>query len=926
MSIKTLLGSFSTPIRVLPAEVVELPTLALMREAVTSLALLGTQSVTSVRTAFVSGIAPLQVAGPGSVSSYVTSFSKDLGIASRITKSTAQFGLKTSTAGSSVPPPKPELDSADVIEGPGGVLDQFSVRLTISLRVDQLSRVKSIKVMRAKLGTVKAVRPAISALSYAPVTNGKNIDRVAASAFRSDEIGVGNKLASFVLDDPTALRRAVTSPDSQNLRPPVAPQNTNRGEVEGLLQLQGADRSVIENVSFYINRRTQNAIPKPEFGDLNAGNSIGVNVLRGSSVSAASSGMVQSPNSLNFSEIARIDMGSSNVRTIGDILEATLVDKAVVYGTGFVYCVSCIGLDDNEGPRSKLVNVSVVRSVPPQSPTVIYSVVGGIPRFTIHCKPGVDHVEIFRSGRAVADSIRLATDQSVVVQGPATKIGHFWHLTDVGIATDGSTTFVDAGAVPGDKLGYRIYAVDPYGLKSQTPFSCSLKLPDHGLRVPIPVPSITVEQSPGQPSISIKMQVDDPRVAGFTVQRRDVTIFEKSVHQANQPEFVDIGVSTPKRAGSRRGPTLLDADWPAYIPASAGSASYIDTSVKLDRKYQYAIGAVDIRGNKTLLVGSAPVGVYAKTVIDPPLAFSANVAVESYLPIGVLLKWDGGTNDFSPNTLLGDQDVLSATSVRSVFQVERRHVGAPFWDALPVTSESYFFDKVSTDEAPAFRPAYVTTGERYEYRVLAMQSGGFISPRSDIISISVEPPAQTPAIVWVRSTPTSVNPMSIVVSWAMPSNFVDRWEVERAVTNKFYGEQITSMDSKLAKGLSYVRVADITPESSRARSISYDESVENDKSVYVGNRYYVDSDVNRGNSYFYRVRTVGRLGIPSGWNYAGIVIKDQSFDRKFNSTLSDNVKITLSTSQKAVSVASITRDTQVTSKSAFLLDTRILKR
>ena len=885
----------------LPIEVKPLTSITEMRTATLSLGTLAADSVQVVRQAFAGGIAPLQTVGSGSVAPYLTRFAKDA-LGTSIVRSTSHLGLKTSTAGSSVPPPKPELDSTEIIEGPGGVLDQFSVRLTVSIREEHLPRVAAVKVMRAKLGPLKVSRPSVSALSLiAPIAGRSALERNSVAAFRVDDIGVGNKLTSFIMDDPASNTRSVISPDSQEIRAPLRPHNNNRGTTSGvgLLTLDGADRSVLENTAFYLNRRASDAIVPYGPAPLDVGNRLGLNVLKGNSVGASRDGLVQSPNSLNFSEVGRVDMASTLARDVGDFIEATFVDKSVVYGAGFVYYVVCVGPDGAEGPRSKLVDASVVRTVPPAAPTVYYSVIGGHPRFAIRCSQGTDHVEIFRSGRAVSDSIKLGSDKSLVLQGPATKVGSFWHLTDVGLGADWSSTFVDTEAVDGDKLTYRFYTVDSYGLKSQTPFSCSIRMPDRGQTVPIPVPSITVEQAPGQPSVSIKMQVDDPRVSGFTVQRRDVSISEKSVHQANQPEWVDIGVWTPKRSGSRRGPTLLDADWPTYIPATGGSASFVDTTVKLDRRYQYAIGAVDVRGNKTLLVGSQPVTVYSKTVIDPPTAFGADVTVKDGRPTGVLLKWTGGTNDFSPNAIVGDQDVLAATAIRSVFQVERRQFGRPFWDALPATSESYFFDRVSDDPAPSFRPAYVVPGAEYEYRVLAMQSGGFVSPRTEVLYVSVVPPPSAPEIVWAKTTSVNSDPFSIVISWNMSGEFVERWEVERAVTNKIYGEQITTMDSKAARSLDYSRVANITPEASRARSLS-ETPVEFDKSIYVGNRFFIDSDAHRANSYFYRVRTVGRLGSFSPWTYAGVFIKASAFDRKFLSVLSDDRKIAMAQDRRPI--------------------------
>lgn len=884
----------------LPTTVEPLPTVSSVKTATLSLAEDAIASVTAVRQAFASGTPPLQTVGSGSADSYISRLGRtDIG--DKIARSTSRFGVKTSTAGSSVPPPRPELDSADVVEGLGGILDQFSVKLTVSLKAEQVSSVRFIKIMRAKLGPVpNAPRPSFSALMASPEMPGsKGFDRLAAAAFRAADAGIGNKLTDFIGD--TLAGRGVSSPDGSALRTTLPPVNTNRtGDGFGLLELAGADRSVVENLSFYLNRRANDAIKTPSVDSVSVINRFGINVLAGSSVAASAGTIVQGSNALQFSEIGRIGIGTQ-MRAVGNFFETEFLDRSVVYGAGFAYYISCIGQDGAEGPRSKIVSASVIRTVPPEVPKVTFSLISGYPRFAIRCAPGTDHVEIFRSGRQVVSSIKLATENTLVADGPALKVGQYWHLEDAGLGPDGSTTFVDDEAVSGDKLNYRIYSVDSYGFKCQTPFSCSIKMPEHGRPNPIPVPSVTVERGTGQPNMLLRMRVDDPRVVGFTVQRRDVTIAERSVHQANQPEWNDLGLRDAKRAGSRRGPSLKDADWPIYIPASAGSASFVDTAVRLDRVYQYAIGAIDSRGNKTLLVGSQPVGIYSKPVIDPPTALAANVVVDGNKPRGVLLTWSPGTNDIDPNAIVGDQDVLAATAVRSAFQVERRQIGAPFWDALPATSESYFIDIVSSDPTPAFRPAYVVPGGEYEYRVMAMQSGGFISPRTDTVPIAVIPPPLTPNQVFTRSSHIEVSPLTIVVSWNMSSEFVERWEIERAVTNSIFGKQISSMDSREARGLSYTRVADITPESSRARGISSDE-LKRERSVYVGNRFYVDSDVHLANSYFYRVRTVGRVGVTSDWAYSGIYLRDDAFHRKFQSLLSDEKKTGLTLDSRPILV------------------------
>lgn len=872
-----------------------------LREAAVAVAEVGRTSVSVVRDSFASGDSPFTTAGSGSVANYLDTF-VDNPLGAKLIRGTSRYGLLTAPGGTAAPPPRIELDSVAVVEDRNrGILDQFTTRLTLSIRSLDAARVERVRIFRADIGKARVPRAGFAAMMDAPPAAGKGADNTLPQAQRAADLGVGNVLAQFVADDPVSPRRVVISPAERELSAPMSPLNTNRTTQTsaGLLSIAGLDRSVLENLTFYLNRRSVQGVAPPERGPLIPGRTSGLNVLRGSGISAAGN-IVQASNEMEFVSIGTVTPRGAGARTVGSVIEMSFVDPSVVYGARYAYYAAVIGPNGELGPRSRIVHVTVTRTVPPQAPRITYGLTGGVPRFSIRCMPGTSHVEVYRSGRAALNSVVLGSDQSLVIEGPANRVGEFYHAGDLGLGSDGSTTFVDRDVVPGDRPTYRFYAVDAYGLKCQTPFSCDMRIPDHGEPLPLAIPSITTEQvSLGKPAVRVRVSVDDDRIVGFVFSRRDVTVNERAVHQANQPELVTLGRTDPKRAISRRGPTPLDLQWPSVMMATAGSASFTDTSVRIDRVYQYAVQAIDRRGNKTFLVGAQPIGVYSKPTVDPPSDLMARTTAEGDRATGVLLTWTPGTVDFSPNQLLDDQDVLTATSVRSVFQVERRKKGSPYWDAMPATTESYFFDQ-ALSEVPNFRPAYVVPGLDYEYRVQAMQSGGFVSPRTDIVSVFVAPPPMAPEVVWVRATDVAVRPLNVVVSWDMSTAFIEEWEVQRASTNKIFGSRISSMDSTLARSLDYRTVARVTPEASRAAGMQADVAFVRDPNVYVGRRFYLDADLDPANSYFYRVRSISRGGSASGWTYGGISVSDHAFDRKLLSILSDDEKVALATDQSPI--------------------------
>ena len=877
-----------------------------LKQALTDLSVKSRAEVTAVRDAFVSGAPPLLTAGSGSVSDFVGRFG-GRGAASDLVRSTVQFGVKSSVVGTIVAPPKPELDYVEVADDRSfGVLDSFYTHLVASLAVSDVPRVSYIRIMRAPNGRAgSAVKPSFSGMiDSMPIgTKTKSTEYISNTAFRANGVGVGNKLTDFVADDTFSKQRVAVS--SGNLRPLPPMINTNRigSSDSALVSVANADRSVLEDVKFYVNQRTMSPA-QPLEEPLMVAQRAGINVLQGSTVGGRTS-VVEQGNSAGFYEVARLPV--TNARQVGAFIEVDYYDPSVVHGASYVYYVCAVTKNGIEGPRSRLVKADIVRFRPPGSPSVLFGVVAGRPRFSLRCSGTfIDHVEVFRRGGIVPESVRVLSTRDALVDNVAaisTDSG-FYHIADVGVGVDRSAVYVDRDAVGGQSLDYRFYTVDAFGVKSPTPFSCSVVIPDHGAPVPLPIPSITAEQAAGGRVVSISVHCDDPRITSFIVARREVSSGQNSYRQPSTPDYFTLGTpQSAKRADSRIGPTLSQFSkraWSGILTAVSGAATMQDLSVEFDRRYQYAVYAIDVRGNRSSTVPSSPVFVSVKPVSDPPVGLTGTLIVGSgNKPSSVLLQWTGGTSDFSPNELVGDQDVLNATSVRTVYQVERRAAGASKWDVMPATTSSYFIDPISDDKAPKFRPSYATANMEYDYRAIAMQSGAYLSTHTEPVRIVTAPGAEAPVALFVRSTPTSLRPIQIVVSWQYDGKFIDGWQVERASTNKIFGSKIFSMDSPDARGLNYQPVASVTRESSRGHGVSADPRI--DRKVFVGNRFYVDQDVDLANSYFYRARGFDSAGRLSDWTYAGISLVDSPHDRKFMSALSDDEKAALALDPRPIS-------------------------
>ncbi len=853
-----------------------------LKKSISTLGVDATNNVNATREAFSSGAPPFQTVNSGSTSDFVSQIAASIPQTGIVT-STSKFGLSTSTAGPLVTSAKPEIDLIEVdSDASVGVLDSFYTRIIISLAISDLPLISCVRILRSVNGQIGVPTPTFSAMIDAlPLTvSRKNSDPVAVSSFRANEIGVGNEVATNVQDSKFATLRGVVTRIGATKQLP-APINTNRGTtLAGLVSIKGADRSVLENATISTNQRSIASTGDPLPIPLTVGKIHGINILKGSPI-AKSTPIVETGNSAGFSEIARLTAAKS--KKIGNYVEIEFIDPAVVYGSSYSYYAVTTSPDGNDSPRSRIVVAEIKRNLPPAIPAVMFSVVAGLPRFSIRCSGTfIDHIEVMKNG---------GNTENV----PEIDSG-FYLLRDLGVNVDRSTTFVDNTVTPGQRLQYRFYTVDSFGTKSSSPFSCSLMLPDHGRVIPLVIPTISAEQNSNGRSVNVNFSSDDPRVVSFVLGRRESGA-ERSFRQPGTADFFTLGSRvSAKRSKSRIGPKLNAeslSNWSGIFPQVSGAASFVDQSVEFDRIYQYSVYSVDIKGNMSPHAQSKSINVSTKPIIAGPVGIQIEVMGDSS-PTGVKISWSDSTLNFSPTDLVGDQNVLDATSVRTVFQVERRQTGKSTWDPMPPVTGTTFIDTVSTDPAPVFRPTYPVTNMKYDYRVIAMQSGGFLSTYSDTVKVAVAPAPPVPATVWTRSTPTAIRPLNVIVSWQYDGAFVNTWEVQRASANKIFASKIFSMDSADAQSLSYATVANVSNNGPITMGSNLDVK------IYIGNRFYVDQDISLANSYYYRVRAINSAGDMSDWTYSGISLADSPFDRKLQSTISDAEKTALASDPRAI--------------------------
>lgn len=859
----------------------------------------------------------------------------------------------------------PSLNNVSVdLDKNKGTVDCFYARLKFTLPISQVwnGKIKAVRVFRSTL-----INPTFS--RQVPVITVRGLERLSTSKMKSRSKGLESTVS---LDN---RYREANIPTAISILSPVDPQTNLRMSTD-LRQTEdnvGSNSAAVSSKISNDNGNVSSFLDAERFGGMDSNIAQDPSVIRNIQRRDPSASVVKIPdalvlnstmplrqglvnrdqlvmprvfstgqitvaenNSQEFREIAVFSLDKLKSTIIGDIVEYEFLDESIGFGRGYRYYISSIDRDMIESVRSQIVSLTVEGIRVPNRPKRVfsYNVVNGISLNIIVDDQLVEKFEIFRKENTSAfargsrfASMEIANTRGFNLGQVITERGAngFVKIGECLNASLGQgSSFYDRDVLPGLKYDYRIYSVDIFGNKSESPYEVSLFVPEKSTKTnELLKPSLTAEVDSTTGKARLTFKCADARVRNLFLSRRDLTIGQKAFTAPSQVNRIKLG--NPKAGeGSLHFEDIVlrgenkDVSWTGMFENSTDEIVYIDKTVHPDHIYQYRIHGIDLYGNSTTYEISKPFLVVNRPMVSAPVNLTAEVVQGPGFTVGgVVLRWQEGNVTFPSEDMMGNQDSLSSTSVRTLYQIERKKVGEERWAEFPLIPDLSFFDPSPSslgDQKPEFRPSLIESNQRYVYRVKALQTGTFVSNYGNSVEVFAGLPTLAPTNFRIRPSDAKVKPFYVVLNWDTPnqSGVIDRWEIERAEINNFAASRLNVKNPSDFQNLIFVKHRVVFRESSRfvaqgldiltkakleiASSENQNDRGNKSLSLFTGDHQFQDTDVRFGNTYFYRIRALGVDGIFSNWIYRGVKLAEDGTQKVMENLLTPELQKNLSNS------------------------------
>jgi len=833
----------------------------------------------------------------------------------------------------------PEIEEVTVdIDKNAGAIDNFYVSIGFNLPASKLAGVKAVRVFRAEMDSPIYSRP-LSTLSPNGIQRlqtfrGRKNEDPSQRQMQLNEDQIPNSVSSLNYFDPfTGDRVSAVGTNTLIISPPVAGQNANPLFLTARIPiaLQHLDTSVLQDINTISNIKKN-----PVYGydvsvdtsgiiggqnvntGLKLGNQAQIDLMGNKSDSKI---IVDKNNKLDFQCISTFSPGNArmNPRRVSDRCEFYFTDESVRYGRGYKYFIVTIDNQMIQSARS-IIATTVVEGlrVPERPATVSADINQTSVSLTITVADQlVEKFEVYRFEDSL-DRKQTVVARTLADQEGFTARSYVREISENNYLLIGEcmnppkagAQFVDRSVIPGRHYIYRVYSVDIFGNKSESPFQEEVFIPDLEQQfVDLRAPSILVEVDATTHYVRITFSCDDEHVERLRLDRRDLTIGQVGFATPGESPRIQFGMGRVKGRKGLEGEHLYDSDqtivWNGiFKPIHHQQQVFIDKSAALDHVYQYRMFGEDRYGNKTSYALSSPLLVSRRPLVNAPVGLSASVVYDQENIIsGINVQWVESNIDISADELMASQTALADTSVRTLYQLQRQKRGEQIWRNFALQSGTTIFDPlvgVESQVAPNFRPPYVDANQVYFYRVQAVQTGAFISNFSFPIQVFAGYGAGQPRNFTVRTPDSYTRPFYAMLNWDTQANsgIVDRWEIQRDVVNNFAADRLNLKNPEDFQNLLFESFRIVYRESSRFSSKVQDAPNASEflSNIIVGEHYYMDTQVDFGNTYFYRIRAITPEGYTSTWSYRALKITSPVFEQKWVPTLTDAEKSKLSTS------------------------------
>jgi hypothetical protein len=798
----------------------------------------------------------------------------------------------------------PEIESVTIdLDRNRGTTDCFFSKIVFQIQKDQLRNIRAIRIFRAAVENPIYTRP-LSPLSSHGVQRlqalrgKKNSDNAAIAQTRLEINGVQNAISMLNPTNPfTNLRTSAEQNDTFSVPPAMSGKAIVNNFPDPIPDaLAHLDRSVLENINVLANLR-QHVVSTSRVNMLSSP------VVVGDSNNKTASGLIiDTNNKQKFEQIAFIPISAARAIEVNGYIEYTFEDESVSYGKGYRYFIATVNSDLQQSPRSSIATVVVEGLRVPERPR---NVVAGISQIGISLTIDVadqlvEKFEVYRKDSSVNAPREVKSRTLSDMKGftsslrTRTRVDNGYILIGEAInSLKGGAVYSDKNVRPGENYVYRVYSVDIFGNKSESPVETPAFIPDLEQKfVNLQGPTILAEVDATTGKVKITLQCSDTLVETLRLERRDLTIGQATFTSPDQPSRNIFGKGTVLRRRSFEGERLFnrepDISWNGIFSNKQEPIVFIDYTVTFDHTYQYRIHGVDRYGNRTSYNVTRPIMTIRRPFINTPVALTSSLIANENNEIGaVKLSWIEANIEHSAEEMIGSQATLTDTAKRTLYQVERKKKGEEIWQTFALTTASQLVDLVDTGkQAPNNRPSYVQANQVYEYRVQAIQSGAFISNFTPSHTVFAGFPIAPPKGLALRTPAVHVSPFYVMINWNtdLQSGVVDSWEIERAEVNNFAAARLNAQNPSDFKNLEFATFRTVYRESSRGAGKENDDivtSAKRDESVIVGEHMFMDTMIDFGNSYFYRIRAVGPDGQKSPWVYRGIKITSAAFEKKW---------------------------------------------